>query len=168
MTTEKLKRRDASGYAQGRAAAETVLVEGEEIVVMAEIHPAIYWKGVAVVIFGILVALGAPLLGAFFGFVGLVMLAMAVLTKHFLLLALTNKRVLTRYGILQVDVVDIHFRNIESVETERMLPGQIFGYANIVITGSGNRYIRVPFVANAVQFRRAYDEISLAREDAAT
>lgn len=151
----------------GRAAFEGILVEGENVAVIAQIHPAIYWKGVAVVFFGFLVALIAPLLGAFFGFVGLMMLALAILTKHFLLLVLTNKRVLTRYGVLQVDVVDMHFRSIESVETERMLPGQIFGYANIVIMGTGQRYIRIPFVANALEFRRAYDEISLAREDAA-
>lgn len=167
----KLKRsgekRTERGYARDLEAAKSALVEGEEIIIMGKIHGAIYWKGVAVVLFAILLAFKIPVLGALFLVVGLVMLGIARLTKHFLLLALTNKRILTRYGILMVEIVDIKFRNIESVETERMLPGQIFGYANVVIMGTGNRYIRIPFVANAVEFRRAFDKISLEREDKA-
>jgi hypothetical protein len=156
------------GYARGAAAAKSVLVEGEEILVMAQIHPAIYWKSVAVLIFAvILMIFVAPMLGAFFFFVGTCMAATAAMTQHFLLLALTNKRILARYGILQVEIVGMNYRNIESVESERMLPGHIFGYANIVIQGTGQRYIRIPFVANAVEFRKVYDQISLAREEKA-
>lgn len=85
------------------------------------------------------------------------MMGQAMLTKYFLRLALSNKRVLARYGVLQVDVVDVPFNRVESVELERMLPGQIFGYANIIVMGTGNRYIRIPFVANPRAFRRAYN-----------
>lgn len=157
----------AVGYARGEQAARMSLIEGEEIVVMARIHPAIYWKSVAVIIFAVLLLFFVPMLGGFFIFVGTCMMAGAALTQHFLVLALTNKRVLARYGILQVEIVGINFRNIESLESERMLPGHIFGYANIVIQGTGQRYIRIPFVANAIEFRRAYDKISLAREEKA-
>lgn len=48
-----------------------------------------------------------------------------------------------------------------------MPPGQIFGYANVIIMGTGRRYIRIPFVGNAIEFRRMYDELSLKREDKA-
>lgn len=156
------------GYVRGKEAAKSVLVEGEEILVMADIHPAIYWKAVAVLIFAVLVFIFiAPMLGGFFIFVGSCMMATAALTQHFLLLALTNKRVLARYGILQVEIVGMNYRNIESVESERMLPGHIFGYANIVIQGTGQRYIRIPFVGNATEFRKVYDQISLDREEKA-
>jgi hypothetical protein len=74
------------------------------------------------------------------------------------MLVVTNKRVLARYGLLQVDVVDIHFDKIESMELERMLPGYIMGYSNIVVMGTGNRFIVIPYVANGIQLRRAYNE----------
>ena len=80
------------------------------------------------------------------------------------MLVLTNKRVFVRYGILQVDVVDIHFSKIESVELERMPPGFIMGYSNVVIYGTGNRMIVIPYVANGPQVRRAYNELTLNSE----
>ncbi len=153
------------GYAGKDAATSAILVKGEELLLQAQIHPAIYWKPVAVLIFALLLALKVPTLGALLGVAGLMMLATATLTKHFLLLALTNKRVLSRYGILQVDVVGIAFSKIESIETERMLPGQIFNYATVVIMGTGNRMIRIPFIGNATEFRRAYDEVTLKSEE---
>ena len=74
------------------------------------------------------------------------------------MLVVTNKRLLVRYGILQIDAVDIHFDKIESVELERMIPGYIMGYSNIVIMGTGQRYMVIPFVANGPELRRAYNE----------
>ncbi len=96
--------------------------------------------------------------------VGALMLCVAILTQHFLLLAVTNKRVLARYGLLQMDVVDIRLSKIESIDLERMLPGHIFGYANVVVMGTGNRMIRVSYIGNAEEFRRYYNEMVLAEE----
>ena len=138
------------------------LVQGEVIVEAAEIHPAVYWKAVAVFVLSVLVALMiAKELGLVLALAGLGMAVHAVLLQKILMMVVTNKRVLVRYGILQVDVVDIHFDKIESIELERMLPGYLFGYANVVIMGTGNRYIVVPFVANALAIRRAYNEQTL-------
>ncbi len=140
----------------------SMLIEGEELVYRCEIHNAIYWKSVAVfslaVVFAIFVAIE---LGVLLALVGGAMVVHVLLTKHFLMLALSNKRILARYGILQVDVVDVPFNRVESVELERMLPGHIFGYANIIITGTGQRYIRIPFAANPRAFRRAYNGLVL-------
>ena len=90
---------------------------------------------------------------------------MALLVKEILLMVLTNKRVLVRYGILQVDVVDMRFSKIESIELERMIPGYILGYANVVLMGTGNRYVVIPFVDNALEFRRAYNKLTLVDDE---
>ncbi len=155
----------ATSYVGKDDAAQAILVDGENILVQGRIHGAIYWKAVAVLIFAFLLAFQIPVLGAFFGFVALVMVITSTLTKHFLLLALTNKRVLSRYGVLQVDVVAIQFKQIESVEMERMLLGQIFNYATVVILGTGRRTIRIPYIANAAEFRRKYDEVTLKSDE---
>ncbi|PCJ99859.1 MAG: hypothetical protein COA45_03320 [Zetaproteobacteria bacterium] len=143
---------------------EKVLVKGEEVLLRAELHGALYWKSVAVLIFALMVSLVIPTLGVLFGIVGGLMLVIAILTQHFLLLAVTNKRVLARYGLLQMDVVDIRLSKIESIDLERMLPGHIFGYANVVVMGTGQRLIRVPYIGNAEGFRRFYNEMVLADE----
>lgn len=142
-----------------------MMVSGEEVVLRAELHNAIYWKAVAVLGIAVLFLLFVAVpLGVLLLVVGAIMLILAIITKHYLLLAITNKRVLARYGLLQMDVVDIRFSKIESIDLERMLPGHLFGYATVVVMGTGQRFIRIPFIANAEAFRRYHNEITLVRE----
>lgn len=143
---------------------EKVLVSGEEVLLRAKLHGALFWKSVAVIIFAIIVGLMIPVLGMLLAVVGGLMFVVAILTQHFLLLAVTNKRVLARYGLLQMDVVDIRLSKIESIDLERMLPGHLFGYASVVVMGTGQRLIRVPYIGNADNFRRFYNEIVLSEE----
>lgn len=142
-----------------------MLVSGEEVVLRAKLHSAIYWKSIAVIVLGciFLIFIARPL-GYLLLTVGAIMVVLAMITKHYLLLAITNKRVLARYGLLQMDVVDIRFSKIESIDLERMLPGHLFGYATVVVMGTGQRFIRIPYIANAEAFRRYHNEITLVRE----
>jgi hypothetical protein len=156
MTSESLPRRKAKGPI---AAAEERLLPGEVIRESAVIHYGIFWKAAAVFILAILVALFVVKeLGILLAVTAVLMAIHALIKKEILMLVVTNKRVLARYGLLQVDVVDIHFDKIESMELERMLPGYIMGYSNIVVMGTGNRFIVIPYVANGIQLRRAYNE----------
>lgn len=146
------------------AEIEKMLVSGEEIILKARLHGAIYWKSVAILLLALLLLLVIPVFSIILGVVGVLMLITAMLTQHYLLLAVTNKRVLARYGLLQMDVVDIRLSKIESIDLERMLPGHLFGYASVVVMGTGQRFIRVPFIGNAESFRRYYNEMVLAEE----
>lgn len=150
-----------TSVAERSIAVNNMLVKDEELLVQAVIHRAIYWKSGALLVFSLFLALAIPVLGALLGFFGLVFLSFTILTKHFLLLALTNKRVMARYGVLQTEIVNINFAKIESVELEQMLLGHILGYANVIVMGTGNRYIRIPYIANATEFRKKYDELTL-------
>ncbi len=165
MSTEKPAPM-AKAPRNARAAAEERLLPGENIIETAVIHNGIFWQSAAVFILALLVAVFLVReLGALLGVVAVLMAIYAIIRKEILMLVITNKRVLARYGMLQVDVVDIHFDKLESMELERMLPGYIMGYANVVMMGTGNRYIVIPYVANGVQLRRAYNEQALADKE---
>ena len=158
--------KDAAKAKARRASREDViterLVQGETVVRTAIISNYIYWHSAAVFILALLVAVFiAPVLGALLGVVSVLLAIYAILRKEILMLVVTNKRILVRYGILQIDVVDLHFDKIESIELERMLTGYLMGYANVAIMGTGNRYIVIPFVHNAIDIRRAYNELVL-------
>ncbi len=141
--------------------AERLLAD-ETVIKNAVVSDGIYWKPAAVFILSLIAAiLVAKELGMLLGLVSVLMAVHAILRKEIMLLVVTNKRILVRYGILQVDVVDIHFDKVESIELERMLPGYILGYASVAIMGTGNRLIVMPYIANAVDIRRAYNEITL-------
>lgn len=143
---------------------DKMLVSGEEVLIRARLHGAIYWKSVVILLFALFMSTYIQAFGILFGIVGTISLCITILTQHYLLLAVTNKRVLARYGLLQMDVVDIRLSKIESIDLERMLPGHIFGYANVVVMGTGQRVIRVPYIGNAEAFRRFYNEMVLAEE----
>lgn len=143
-----------------------MLVKGERIVLEAQISRNIYWKAVAVLIVAVLVALFVVLeIGVLLAVVSLLMFVHATLLREVLMFVLTNKRVLVRYGILQVDVVDMRFDKIESIELERMLPGYLMGYANLVVMGVGQRYLVIPYVENARELRRAYNDMVIGDDE---
>lgn len=145
---------------------DDMLVKGEEIVERAEIHWGIYWKSIAVFIFAVLVAVFVVFeIGVLLAISAFVMFIYATLKKQILMLALTNKRMLFRYGIMQIDVVDMRFSKIESIEIERMPPGYIMGYSNVVIMGTGQRYVVIPYVANGLEIRQAYNHMTLSEEE---
>ncbi|MBX2834641.1 MAG: PH domain-containing protein [Micavibrio sp.] len=147
-----------------KAPLDDMLVKGEEIIVEAEIHWAIYWKAVAIIVCGCLLGGVIFELGLLLIVSGIFSLIYNYIRKEILMLVVTNKRILVRYGILQVDIVDLRFSKMESIELERMIPGYILGYANVVMMGTGNRFMVVPFVTNAVEIRRAYNDLTLPEE----
>ena len=149
-----------------REALQDRLVKGEKIVKVARLSPAgLFWRAGAVAFLAMLFWWFVAFeLAMILGIAALLMTGYAYLQREILMLALTNKRVLVRYGALQIDVVDIHFDKIESIEIERMITGYMMGYARVVIMGTGTRYISIPYVANARAIRKAYNELTLGDE----
>lgn len=159
---------DAKRKSRGETLSERLL-QDEVIIETARISDGIFWKPVAVFILALVVAiLMAVELGVFLAVVAVLMAVYGVILKEILMLVVTNKRILARYGILQIDIVDIHFDKVESVELARMLPGYLLGYSNVTVMGTGNRFIVIPYVANGVEVRRAFNEQTLNSGQAAT
>lgn len=146
--------------AEAMKLAGITLTEDESFVATCVIHGAIFWKAVAVIVFGMLMLpTFAFSLGVFLMFVGGIMLGIAWLTRHFLILAATNKRVFIRSGVLYADMIELRYTQIESVELGITPIGQMFGYASVIITGTGQRRVIVPFIANALEFRARVNDI---------
>ena len=155
-----------SGFFKQNDDIDKMLVKGEEVVEQAVISPFIFWQ--SAVVFALAVLVGAFVvfeLGVLLAVSALVMFVYAALRKKIMMLVLTNKRILFRYGILQVDVVDLRFSKVESVELERMPTGYVMGYANVVMMGTGNRYVVIPYVENGPEIRQAYNRLTLVDED---
>lgn len=144
---------------------DSILLNGEQVIVNCEVHWGIYWKSAVIMIFALIVCIFVWQIGLILLIAGVFGLIHSYLMTRMLLLVLTNKRVLMRYGILQVDVVDMRFKNIESIELERMVPGFLLGYSNVIVMGIGQRVIRIPYLSNAVTFRRAFNELVLGDTD---
>lgn len=153
--------------ATGIDALQSIMMPDEKLLQVAQISPGIYWKGVVMFVFGAIVMTQALALGGFFMFVSVLMLSVSYLTKYFLLLAATDKRIIIRAGIINLDTIQFRYTKLESVELSRTIIGQILGYASVVITGTGSRITVVPFIANASQFREALNKILFDQDDKA-
>lgn len=138
--------------------SDVSVLPDEKILRVAEFSYGIYWKGLAVLALGVLVAIKVWTLGLYLMTIAGIMLGVAYVTKHYLLLILTDKRILVRSGILRMDTVQLPLERVESAELERTIPGALLGYAAVVLTGTGSRVIAVPFVDHPQIFRRVVDE----------
>lgn len=144
------------------------LVEGERVLARGRIHTGIFWKGAALAVLGALVWIAfAPELGAILlVLAGLVLLG-ANFLRGYLRFVLTNRRVLARSGVIVSQNIALALDRVESIEIERMLPGVLMGYYDVVVTGTGSRAVRIPFIANAPAIRRAHDEARYGAQDKA-
>lgn len=156
--------------ATGEEALQSILMPGEKVMRIAQISAGIYWKGFAVLFLAVILLFSGTLfnLGLFFLFVSVLMLSVSYLTRYFLLLAATDKRIIIRHGILNLDTIQFRYTKLESVELSRTIIGQILGYASVVITGTGSRVTVIPFIADASRFRQELNKILFEQDDKAS
>lgn len=143
---------------------EPMLEPGENVVGIAAISPGIYWKGITILTAAALVMLYSLTIGVYLAIVGLIALILAMLTRKYLLLAATDQRVIIRYGIFYIEVVEMRYDRIESVELISSLMGQVIGYSNIILTGTGRLRFLIPFVQNGFELTTELNRMLMQRE----
>ncbi|MCM2344792.1 MAG: PH domain-containing protein [Alphaproteobacteria bacterium] len=157
-----------------RAIIKSMLLPDERILQVGRVSAAIYWHSVAVlilsVVFIVLLALyGLPmplllLAGLFLAFKVTGMFIIAFLARHYLLLVATDKRVIIRLGIINLEVIQMNYSKIESSEVASTIPGRFFGYSTVYMSGVGGHTLAVPYIVNAQEFRQSVSDVLLNRE----
>lgn len=151
---------------EARQTVIPMLLPGEELVHLATVSPGIYWKSAAMLLAGCVAGLlYSPYIGVYFFIVAGVMLVFAYLTRKYLLLAATDKRVIMCGGIANQEVIDLRHDKIESVELLGTLPGMLFGYAGVVLAGTGRVRVIIPFIEDAALFRNTLTQMLLERQE---
>ncbi len=69
-------------------------------------------------------------------------------------IAVTNKRVIGKTGIIKVKSIDLHIDKVDTIKTEYSVIGRLLGYAKLSVKGSGEgEPIAFPGVINADEFK---------------
>jgi|SRR5450432_2059192 uncharacterized membrane protein YdbT with pleckstrin-like domain len=142
------------------------LIEGERVVYRTRLHWLVFlWP----VLFTLIVLLpGAWLLanGSWqpFFWVPLV-IALFVLLPAFVKrqssdFAVTNKRVMMKSGVFTTRSVELLLNKIEAIAVNQPLLGRMFGYGDIVVTGSGGTREAFSHIQSPLEFRRAVQSVS--------
>jgi hypothetical protein len=143
---------------------DTHLMIGEHIIHRGYMHkmPIILFSvaiaPTTLVLFGIFSALKSTgfanilLLGGI-GTIGILWLALKRTE-----MAVTNKRVIIKKGILATRSLEMVLSKIESVIVDKGLIGNIFDYGDIVVTGSGGTKEILKWVKAPIEFRNAVNK----------
>ena len=73
---------------------------------------------------------------------------------------ITNKRTICKIGLFSRKTFEMNLNKIESVNVDQSFMGRILGYGTITIIGTGGTREAFPDIADAVEFRKKFQEQS--------
>lgn len=149
-----------------RHSLDNVLVPGENVLGFADISIGIYGKGIAMALLAVIASFYGLGLAVFFGFIAVILVALEYTTRKYLLVAVTDQRIILGGGILAQEVVFLPYSKVETVETVRTPLGYMLGYATLLLTGTGRMRVAVPYVENAIEVAEAISSRMLAKDRA--
>ena len=97
--------------------------------------------------------IGLPLLLAFGA--GLVLWIVAWVRMRTTELAVTNRRVIAKFGLIRRDTIEIQVGKIESVQVHQSMAGRILGYGKVIFSGAGTPQVTIDNLADPIGFRSA-------------
>jgi uncharacterized membrane protein YdbT with pleckstrin-like domain len=91
---------------------------------------------------------------------GLLVLLPAVVKRQSSDFAVTNKRVMMKVGVFATHSVELLLNKIEAIAVNQSFLGRLFGYGDIVVTGSGGTREAFSHIQGPLEFRRAVQSVS--------
>jgi uncharacterized membrane protein YdbT with pleckstrin-like domain len=130
---------------------------GENIVSQATLHWAMFIAPIIVCVVGLLAMSGNG--GPILLILGVVWLGWRFLVFQSTELAVTNRRVLAKSGIVRRHCIDVQNSKVEGLTYNQGLIGRLFGYGSIFVRGTGIGMVPIPYVAAPEAFKR---DVSIA------
>ncbi len=124
---------------------ESALTKGEQVVYQGKVS---IWSLAPLIVLGFIFL-------AFYG-LGLLFWAAAAIRYLTTELAITNKRVIAKFGLISRSTIEINLQKIESIQVNQGILGRVFNFGSIVVSGAGNPQAPIPGISGPLQFRRAF------------
>ena len=124
------------------------LVPGEVLIHRARVS---WWSQFGLVLLGIVTLVAA---------VGLVFLAIAWIKIRSTEVAITNRRIIAKFGFITRHTVEINLDKVESLRVEQGLWGRLLNFGTLFISGAGSAVAPIPNIADPLLFRRKFTEAS--------
>jgi membrane protein YdbS with pleckstrin-like domain len=122
------------------------LIPGETLVHRARVS---WWSQFWLVFLGILTLVVV---------VGLIFLVWAWIRVRSTELAITNRRVIAKFGFVKRHTVEINLDKVEALKVEQGVWGRILNFGTIFISGAGTSVAPIPNIADPLVFRRKFME----------
>jgi uncharacterized membrane protein YdbT with pleckstrin-like domain len=124
---------------------DEVLIKDETVIYRGRIS---IWSFFWWILFGLL------LLAAFGA--GLLLWLAAWIKYRSTELAVTNKRIITKTGLIQRNTTEMFLEKVESIQVDQGIFGRILDFGSITISGTGGDKSPVNNVSRPLEFRKAF------------
>ena len=131
---------------------DSTLIKDEEVILSPSVHWIVYAKSCIFFLIFSFILLFVGCVDQEWGFVGVIELFVILITAVWYLydklyytrveMAVTNKRVVEKTGIISVHSEELQWNKIESIEIRQGIFGRCLGYGDIYFSGTGTSYVR--------------------------
>lgn len=150
------------------------LSEGEEVKIYAQIHPIIFLDTAIWLIISVgLIIYSSAYAGVSDDWIrylsiGLVLVALlrlvkAGIYKYSTEMAVTNRRIIAKFGLIQRASIEIPLLKIESVIIDQSVIDRLLGSGSVAVRGTGTGMAPVRFIDNPLEFRNVLNSTIAAR-----
>lgn len=89
---------------------------------------------------------------------GVLILAIAFIRLYTTELAITNKRVIAKTGLVSRRTMEINLQKIESIRVDQSVFGRLFDFGRVVVAGAGTPAAVFSGISDPMAFRRTFLE----------
>jgi len=143
---------------------QRVLQSGEQVRHISSIHWIVYWLGVACALLAA-VAYWLSETRALTGIWRYTAYALALVAVVFLIqqwfqwwiteIAVTNRRVIYKTGLVRRQTNEMNMDKVESVQVDQSILGRVFDYGNVKILGTGEGFETLRTIAGPLKLRNS-------------
>ena len=126
---------------------DSVLITGETVLHRGRVSLWPHWGKLL---------LGVLLLAAFGA--GLLLFAWVYIIYRTTEIAITNKRIIAKFGFIERRTIEINLAKVESLQVDQSVAGRMFNFGTILVAGAGTPNLSVPGIADPLRFRRHFME----------
>ena len=144
---------------------EQVLQPGEAVIYATSLHWLVYLRAVVMLVLALVClvvagrlgdptfALALQIVAALFGLLALISGLSAMIRRATTELAVTDRRVIFKTGIVQRHSVEMNRSKVETVGVNQSILGRLLGYGTIIVRGTGGSFEPVAFIGDPLTFR---------------
>ncbi|HWU67987.1 MAG TPA: PH domain-containing protein [Stenotrophobium sp.] len=123
---------------------ENALIENERVIHSGRIS---LWSMAHLLLLGVLLL---PVV------VGLIVLLVVYVRYQSTELAITNRRIIAKFGFISRRTIELNLGKIEGIEVSQTVLGRIFDYGSLTMSGVGSLQEPIHGIARPLEFRRAF------------
>ena len=144
---------------------DRVLQPGESVVYATSLHWLIYLRAIVMLVIALAcliasgmfpepgMAIGLQIVAALFALFGVVSGLAAFIRRSTTELAVTDRRVIFKTGIIQRHTMEMNRSKVETVGVDQSILGRMLGYGTIIVRGTGGSFEPIPYIGEPLTFR---------------